>query len=196
MCSGTSDFGDLDEVFAQSDIVFERTYTSQATQTAPMETFRAFAMTDAFGRISVTTSTQVPFHVRRMIAQSLDIPQSQVQVIKPRIGGGFGSKQTGCCEIFVAFVTQQTGRPSYCCYTREETITAGNSRHQMQMAVKLEGGCHHTAAMHSRNIENMNQMANAIDTSIFVKNGPCIAGLGLGGEGWTTMTIKIGRAHV
>ncbi|EEU9365666.1 aldehyde dehydrogenase, partial [Escherichia coli] len=52
-----------------------------------------------------------------------------------------------------------------------------------------EGGCHHTAAMHSRNIENMNQMANAIDTSIFVKNGPCIAGLGLGGEGWTTMTI-------
>jgi hypothetical protein len=54
---------------------------------------------------------------------------------------------------------------------------------------QLEGGCHHTAAMHSRNIDNMNQMANAIDTSIFVKNGPCIAGLGLGGEGWTTMTI-------
>lgn len=137
VCSGTSDFGDLNEAFAQSDIVFERTYTSQATQTAPMETFRAFATTDAFGRISVTTSTQVPFHVRRMVAQSLDIPQSQVQVIKPRIGGGFGSKQTGCCEIFVAFVTQQTGRPSYCCYTREETITAGNSRHQMQMTVKL-----------------------------------------------------------
>lgn len=128
VCSGMSDYGDLDEAFAQSDIVFERTYTSQATQTAPMETFRAFATTDAFGRISVTTSTQVPFHVRRMVAQSLDIPQSQVQVIKPRIGGGFGSKQTGCCEIFVAFVTQQTGRPSYCCYTREETITAGNSR--------------------------------------------------------------------
>ena len=137
VCSGTSDYGDLDEAFAQSDIVFTRTYTSQATQTAPMETFRAFATTDAFGRISVTTSTQVPFHVRRMVAQSLDIPQSQVQVIKPRIGGGFGSKQTGCCEIFVAFVTQQTGRPSYCCYTREETITAGNSRHQMQMTVKL-----------------------------------------------------------
>ncbi len=137
VCSGVNDFGDLDEAFAQSDIVFERTYTSQATQTAPMETFRAFATTDAFGRISVTTSTQVPFHVRRMIAQSLDIPQSQVQVIKPRIGGGFGSKQSGCCEIFVAFVTQQTGRPSYCCYTREETITAGNSRHQMQMTVKM-----------------------------------------------------------
>ncbi|EFG0617585.1 aldehyde dehydrogenase EutE [Serratia nevei] len=59
----------------------------------------------------------------------------------------------------------------------------------IDLAVKLEGGCHHTAAMHSNNIINLNRMANAIDTSIFVKNGPCIAGLGLGGEGWTTMTI-------
>lgn len=59
----------------------------------------------------------------------------------------------------------------------------------IELAVKLEGGCHHTAAMHSNNVHNMNRMANAIDTSIFVKNGPCIAGLGLGGEGWTTMTI-------
>lgn len=57
------------------------------------------------------------------------------------------------------------------------------------LAVKLEGGCHHTAAMHSRNIENMNQMANATDTSIFVKNGPCTVGPGLGGEGWVIMTI-------
>lgn len=57
------------------------------------------------------------------------------------------------------------------------------------LAVTLEGGCHHTAAMHSNSVQNMNRMANAIDTSIFVKNGPCIAGLGLGGEGWTTMTI-------
>ena len=137
VCSGTSDYGDLDAAFAESDIVFTRTYTSQATQTAPMETFRSFATTDAFGRIQVTTSTQVPFHVRRMIAQALDIPQAQVQVIKPRIGGGFGSKQTGCNEIFTAFVTYKTGRPSYCCYTREENTTAGNSRHQMQMTVKM-----------------------------------------------------------
>ncbi|GHM30809.1 hypothetical protein ECZU45_45960 [Escherichia coli] len=68
-------------------------------------------------------------------------------------------------------------------------VRVANVADAIALAVKLEGGCHHTAAMHSRNIENMNQMANAIDTSIFVKNGPCIAGLGLGGEGWTTMTI-------
>ena len=68
-------------------------------------------------------------------------------------------------------------------------VRVANVDEAIELAVKLEGGCHHTAAMHSRNIENMNRMANAIDTSIFVKNGPCIAGLGLGGEGWTTMTI-------
>ncbi|QIU89909.1 aldehyde dehydrogenase family protein [Yokenella regensburgei] len=68
-------------------------------------------------------------------------------------------------------------------------VRVANVEEAIALAVKLEGGCHHTAAMHSRNIDNMNQMANAIDTSIFVKNGPCIAGLGLGGEGWTTMTI-------
>ncbi len=67
-------------------------------------------------------------------------------------------------------------------------VRVANVADAIALAVKLEGGCHHTAAMHSRNIENMNQMANAIDTSIFV-NGPCIAGLGLGGEGWTAMTI-------
>lgn len=59
----------------------------------------------------------------------------------------------------------------------------------IDLAVKLEGGCHHTAAMHSRNLENLDRMANVIDTTIFVKNGSCIAGLGFGGEGWTTMTI-------
>ncbi len=68
-------------------------------------------------------------------------------------------------------------------------VRVANVEEAIATAVQLEGGCHHTAAMHSRNIDNMNQMANAIDTSIFVKNGPCIAGLGLGGEGWTTMTI-------
>ena len=68
-------------------------------------------------------------------------------------------------------------------------VRVANVADAIALAVKLEGGCHHTAAKHSRNNENKNQMANPIDTSIFVKNGPCIAGLGLGGEGWTTMTI-------
>ncbi|MEA9389936.1 aldehyde dehydrogenase family protein [Acerihabitans sp. TG2] len=69
-------------------------------------------------------------------------------------------------------------------------VRVNNVAEAIELAVKLEGGRHHTAALHSTNINNMNQMANAVDTSIFVKNGPCIAGLGLGGEGWTSMTIS------
>ncbi|WP_037385379.1 aldehyde dehydrogenase family protein [Serratia sp. DD3] len=68
-------------------------------------------------------------------------------------------------------------------------VRVADVQQAIALAVKLEGGCHHTAAMHSRNIEHLDQMANAINTSIFVKNGPCIAGLGFGGEGWTSMTI-------
>ncbi len=69
-------------------------------------------------------------------------------------------------------------------------IRAADVDEAIALAVKLEGGCKHTAAMHSRNLDNLDRMANAINTSIFVKNGPCLAGLGFGGEGWTSMTIS------
>ncbi|WP_205836346.1 aldehyde dehydrogenase family protein [Iodobacter violaceini] len=69
-------------------------------------------------------------------------------------------------------------------------IRAPNVNAAIDLAVKLEGGCRHTAGMHSRNIDNLDRMANAVNTSIFVKNGPHLAGLGFGGEGWTTMTIS------
>jgi len=68
-------------------------------------------------------------------------------------------------------------------------IRVANVGEAIELAVKLEGGCKHTAAMHSRNLDNLDRMANEINTSIFVKNGPCLAGLGFGGEGWTSMTI-------
>ncbi len=69
-------------------------------------------------------------------------------------------------------------------------VRAANANEAIDLAVKLEGGCHHTASMHSLNLDNLDRMANVINTSIFVKNGPCIAGLGFGGEGWTSMTIS------
>lgn len=69
-------------------------------------------------------------------------------------------------------------------------LRVANADQAIDLAVRLEGGCRHTAAMHSRNLDNLDRMANAINTSIFVKNGPCLAGLGFGGEGWTTMTIS------
>lgn len=69
--------------------------------------------------------------------RALGIPQSQVQVIKPRTGGGFGAKQSGCCEVFAAFVALKMGRPAKCLYTREETFASSNSRHQMAMHVRV-----------------------------------------------------------
>ena len=134
---GVSEVGDLDAAFAEVDEIVEQTYVTQAAAQAMMETFRAFATIDAYGRISVTSSTQVPFHIRRQVARALGIPQSQVQVIKPRTGGGFGAKQSGCCEVFAAFVALKTGRPAKCLYTREETFASSNSRHQMVMHVRV-----------------------------------------------------------
>lgn len=129
--------GDLEAAFAEAEIVLERTYTTQAVRQAMMETFRSWAYTDEYGRICVVSSTQVPFHIRRQVALALDIPISSVRVIKPRVGGGFGAKQSGCCEAFAAFAAMKLNRPCSCTYTREESQCASNSRHEMELKVKI-----------------------------------------------------------
>ena len=129
--------GDLEAAFAASDVVIERTYRTQATQQSMMETFRSFAYTDAFGRVTVVSSTQVPFHIRRQVANALGIPKRQVRVIKPRVGGGFGAKQSGCNEPFAAFAAMKTGLPCVCTYTREETMNCSNTRHEMVLKVRM-----------------------------------------------------------
>ncbi len=102
-------YGDVDAVLADADVVIEHDYETQATQQSMMETFRSYAYTDAQDRVCVVASTQVPFHIRRQVATALQIPQSRVRVIKPRVGGGFGAKQTGCNEIFSAFAALKLG---------------------------------------------------------------------------------------
>lgn len=102
---GESVHGDVEDVLKNSAVVLERTYHTKANAQAMMETFRAFSYIDTYGRLNVVSSTQIPFHVRRILSNALDIPKSKIRVIKPRIGGGFGAKQTACCEIFNAFVT-------------------------------------------------------------------------------------------
>ncbi len=129
--------GDLDGAFAQADVTLERTYTTQAAQQAMMEPFTSYAEVDAYGRITVTTSTQVPFHIRRQVAGALGLPVSQVRVIKPRVGGGFGAKQSGCNEIYAAYAAWRLGRPCACVYTREETFACGNTRHKMRLRVRV-----------------------------------------------------------
>ena len=96
-----------------------------------------FTYKDAYGRLVILSSTQIIFHVRRIIANALDISKSKIRVIKPRIGGGFGAKQTCVTEVFPAFVTWMTKKPAYLVYDREETQTSGCPRHEMEMHVKI-----------------------------------------------------------
>lgn len=83
-----------------------------------METFRTCTYLDTYGRLIVLSSTQIPFHVRRIVANALDISKAKVRVIKPRIGGGFGAKQTVVTEVYPAIVTWKTGKPAKMIYTR------------------------------------------------------------------------------
>ena len=102
-----------------------------------METFRTYCSIDAYGRLNVLSSTQIVFHCRRILANALHIPKSMIRVAKPRIGGGFGAKQTSVCEVYPAFVTWKTKKPSKIIYTRFESQTASTPRHEMEMHVRL-----------------------------------------------------------
>lgn len=137
ICHEVSEVGDLDSAFAASDVIIEHDYETQAAQQSMMEPFSCYAYTDAQDRVCVVSSTQVPFHIRRQVATALQIPQSRVRVTKPRVGGGFGAKQTGCNEIYAAFVAFKLGHPCKCIYTREETMACANTRHKMRMHVRL-----------------------------------------------------------
>lgn len=130
-------FGDIEKELEESDVVVEETYYTQAQSHGMMETYRAFSYMDYTGRLTIVSSTQIPFHVRRIVARALEIPKSKVRVIKPRIGGGFGGKQTAAVEIFTAFVTLKTGKPSKIIYDRKETFDCTTSRHAMRLKVKL-----------------------------------------------------------
>lgn len=138
LCAHAND-GDenIDKVFEECDVVLQNTYHTKANQQTPMETFRAYATMDMFGRLNIVSSTQIPFHVRRIVATALDISKSKVRVIKPRIGGGFGAKQTAIMEVYPAFVTYMTGRNSKLIFTREESQTASSPRHEMEVTIKI-----------------------------------------------------------
>ena len=137
VASDTNTSGDIDQVLASCDIVLDRTYHTKAFNQAMMETFRTYTELDPYGRLHVVSSTQIVFHVRRILSHALGIPKSRIRVEKPRIGGGFGAKQTAVCEVYPAFVTLKTGRPAKLIYTREEAQTAGSPRHEMQIRVRL-----------------------------------------------------------
>lgn len=135
--SGEESDGDVEAVLADCDIVIDHTYHTKAYNQAMMETFRTYADMDRYGRLHVISSTQIVFHCRRILSRALGIPKSKIRVEKPRIGGGFGAKQTAVCEVYPAFVALKTGRPAMLIYTREESQIAGSPRHEMEIRVRL-----------------------------------------------------------
>lgn len=138
LCStGKFEYGNVDEEFSKCTHIIEQTYHTKANSQAMMETFRTFTELDTYGRLNVTSATQIPFHVRRILSNALEIPKSKIRVIKPRIGGGFGAKQSVVSEIFPAIVTLKTGKPAKMVFTRQETFTNGSPRHEMEIKVRL-----------------------------------------------------------
>lgn len=167
--SGLEEHGDVDKVITESDVVVENTYHTKAVQQTMMETFRTYTQMDTYGRLNIISSTQVPFHVRRILSNALDIPKSKIRVIKPRIGGGFGAKQTVVAEVYPAIVTLKTGRPAKIIYTREESLIASSPRHEMEIKVRI--GANKDG--HIRGIE----VKTLSNTGAFGEHGPTTVGL-------------------
>ena len=128
--------GDMEKGFAEADVIVERDYGSSKVQCTPMETHRCFGYIEN-ERLVLRASTQVPWHLRRIVAKLLSIKENQVHVIKERVGGGFGAKQDIVMEDIVAWVTWQTGLPSYYEMTREEEFVNTRIRHPMYFTVRV-----------------------------------------------------------
>lgn len=135
--AGRFEYGSFDDEYTRCDVTIEETYHTKSNHQTPMETFCTYTELDVYGRLNVISSTQIPFHVRRILSNALQIPKSRIRVIKPRIGGGFGAKQSVISEIYPAIVTLKTGKPAKIVYTRNETFTCGCPRHENEIKVRL-----------------------------------------------------------
>ncbi len=161
--------GDVEAVMAECDQIIEHTYHVKACQQAMMETFRTYTEIDRYGRLHVVSSTQIVFHCRRIIANALGIPKSKIHVEKPRIGGGFGAKQTVVAEVYPAFVTWKTGRAAKMIYTRQECQIAASPRHAMDVTVRL-------GAMNDGTIRALD-VYTLSNTGAYGEHGPTTVGL-------------------
>jgi len=137
VAAAREDWGDVDGTFAECDVAVEGVYHTKQCQQSMMETFRAYSYIDLHGRLVIVSSTQVPFHVRRIVATALELPKSRIRVVKPRIGGGFGAKQTAVMEIYPAIVTKVTGKHAKMIYTRVETQTVSSPRHESRITARI-----------------------------------------------------------
>ena len=138
LCSSdVEEVGDVDAMLEKCAYTVDQVYHTKANQQTMMETFRTYCYMDHFQRLTVVSSTQIPFHIRRIVGNALNIPSSKVRVIKPRIGGGFGAKQSSVSEVFPALVTWVTGRPSKIVFSRKESMIASSPRHEMEIHIRM-----------------------------------------------------------
>ncbi len=133
----TMEIGDVEKTLAESDVTVEGSYYTQAQAHVALEPHAAFTFLDLHGRLNVVTSTQNPFHTRRLLGQVLSMPVRNIRVQKPRIGGGFGGKQHVHVEPYAALVTLRTGKPAKVVMSRREVFEATFTRHQMRLDVRL-----------------------------------------------------------
>ena len=161
--------GDVEAVLKACKYTIDRTYHTKANQQAMMETFRSYTYLDHFGRMNVVTSTQVPFHVRRILGRALGIGASNVRVIKPRIGGGFGAKQTSVTEVYPAIVTLKTKKPAKLVYSRYESQICSSPRHEMEVRVRL--GADEHGILKAMDIHTLS------NTGAYGEHGPTTVGL-------------------
>lgn len=166
---GVDENGNIETVLNDCDVVLERVYHTKANSQAMMETFRTYTYMDTYGRLNILSSTQIVFHIRRIMSNALGIPKSKIRVTKPRIGGGFGAKQTSVTEVFPAFVTWKTGKPAYIVFDRKESQTAGSPRHEMEMHVRI-------GAMKDGRIRGID-LYTLSNTGAYGEHGPTTVGL-------------------
>ena len=133
----SEELGDVQKGFNDSDYVFEGTYFTPYAQQCSIEPHITLTWLDENDRLIIRTATQVPYHVRRVVAEILDIPVRKIRVIKPRIGGGFGGKQEILNEEVCSAITLNTGKPCRLEYTREEEFYAARSRHPQKVTYKI-----------------------------------------------------------
>lgn len=131
-------YGDVEKGFAESDYVREDVFTVHGVSHAYLEPCSAMAQVDLDGRITLWTSTQVPYIVQCLLASTLDMRENDVRVIKPYVGGGFGGKmELRTWEFCAALMAKMTGRPVKFTLSREEEFLAGRRRHPMTLHSKV-----------------------------------------------------------
>ena len=177
------DIGDVEQGFADADFVIESDYEVPKVQQAHIEPHVVMTYWDEDDRLVIRTSTQVPFHARRVLAPVLGLPVKRIRVIKPRIGGGFGGKQEILIEDVAAHLTIATGRPVLYEYTREEEFIASRSRHPMRIHMK-------TGVMKDGTI-TANEMTALSDTGAY----GCHALTVTGNTGHKAMALYVGDGH-